>query len=158
MVHTVGMSTASVRLMFIAQAVLFAAGQIILLFGILTYPGHSLQQPLGNLAAAIGFALVAAGYWALVTRLPAELIEKLRPAFMLFGIGDVASSIGLLAFLDFDASRGYPGYTIASEVVSVIGGLLLAAAWFCWLATGRAAAPQRVTLPPTQQPEDPIPS
>jgi hypothetical protein len=139
--------------MFIAQAALLAAGQIILLVGVLTYPGHGLQQPLGNLAAAFGFALSAAGYWALVTRLPAELIEKLRPAFLLFGIADVAASVGVLAFLDFDASRGYPGYTIASGIVSVIGGLLLAAAWFCWLATGRAAAPQRVTLPPAQQPD-----
>jgi len=126
--------------MFIAQAGILAAGQVILLCGILTYPGHSMQQPLGNLAAAIGYALGGAGYWVLVTRLPVDLIGKLRPAFQLFGIGIIATSAGLAAFLDFYISHDSPGYTIAAQVVSVIGGLLLAVAWFCWLGVGRVTA------------------
>jgi len=75
-----------------------------------------------------------------VTRLPTELIGQLRPALLLFGMGDVVAAAGLLSFLLFDVSHYYPGYSIAADFVSLAGGLLLAAAWFCWLTTGRAQA------------------
>jgi hypothetical protein len=141
--------------MFAGQGALLATGQIILLAGVLSYPGISPLQPLGNLAAAAGYALSGAGSWILVTRLPAALIGTLRPAFLIFGIANIAWSLGLLAFTFFDIQYDYPGYSIGSSVVSLAGGVLLAAAWFCWLGTGRAATPEPVTQPATQQPEIP---
>lgn len=68
----------------------------------------------------------------LVTRVPAELISRLRPAFLLFGIGDVFAWAAMLAFLVLDASHDYPGYTIAAESISALAGLLIAIAWFSW--------------------------